>query len=419
MKKIEIIKTIASKARKSSILIIIVFCAVIIITSIIHSISHGIKNQIYDYTVSFYPHIRISTDTAKEAQSVYESIKDDKRLSILPIKRLMLNIENQYGDPLNNIFIYCIKDIENEYFESLIPNLCYDPDSAGIEYKLKKEILASLPEDTVLVDPFRQEVLPGIITGEKINHKLKLNANDSGFGRSILILKDDDKTQEFLNVGIINTGNALLSNICIIDNLYNLQSDYNTSIKHEIFIQFKNKNLDLALNDKDYFLRKHYDNIQDIVDLKKVHFWTDQESFMQIIDLSQRISRALNFISGSNLLLALIALFALISLIIQKHRKEISIFLSLGMKHMYIFSIFFGLAMILLAISIVISSLILIGINLYREILFQDIPFSFTFIILLKNIVSCLLISLVACIISYYLIAGGKKKLIINIFRGE
>ena len=140
---------------------------------------------------------------------------------------------------------------------------------------------------------------------------------------------------------------------------------------------------------------------------------------MQIIDLSQRISRALNFISGSNLLLALIALFALISLIIQKHRKEISIFLSLGMKHLYIFSIFFGLSMILLAISIFISSLIMIGINMYREILFQEIPFSFTYIILLKNIFSCLLISLIASIISYYLIAGGKKKLIVNIFKGE
>ena len=174
MKKIEIIKTIASKTRKSSILIIIVFCAVIIITSIIHSISLGIKNQIYDYTVSFYPHIRISTDTAKEAKSVYESIKDDKRLSILPIKRLMLDIENQYGDSLSNIFVYCITDFKNEYLKSLIPNLCYDPDSASIEYKLKKGILESLPEDTVLVDPFRQEVLPGIITGEKINHQLKL-----------------------------------------------------------------------------------------------------------------------------------------------------------------------------------------------------------------------------------------------------
>ncbi len=277
----------------------------------------GTEKKIYDRFISFFPHIQIFSGSQQLSQDIFQIIKKTKAKSIV-VKRLIADIDDGFDNRLDHRYVYVTEDVDQSYFESLIPNLCKDLDSPDIPEKEKDNILHSLKTDTVQVDAFQKVYLPGIIIGKSIAKKLKISSLTTEFGTSVIKLIFQDKEQEFVIKGFIDTGNPLLTNICLIDDLYDLSNGFNADVKYEIFLQ--QNRFEKASKIDNFYDKKLKGKIEKIISPKKVTLLTDHKELKELIDLSKRISKGLTFISTTNLLLAIIALFALISLIIQNRR---------------------------------------------------------------------------------------------------
>jgi len=413
MKKIKIASIFLKKPFYLSVLVCCVIFIVTTSTTIIMNLSTGAKNTIYNSFISFFPHIKISSDDQIIIEKIYKKIYD-KNNFILPVKKIRANIDNRKGKNQSN-YIYIINDFDSKYVESILPNLCYDIKSPILSKTKQKKILHSLKIDTVVVNKFRKGYLPGIILGQDIAKKLKVLAYEEADKKCTINLEFNNNKQEFVVRGLIKSGNPILANICIIDELYDLiNNNVLDKITYEIFIQLKN-----PLKAEMYYEKQLKQYILPEISEENVEIWTRHSGLKKTLEMAGRISKVFSLISIITWILAGIALFALITLILYYRVKEIAIFLSHGYKHINIFEIFIYLILFLYLIGECVASILIFILNSFSGIIFKNIPYDSNIINLGHNILMSLVIIMISFLISYFIIVIGKKKLIVDIYNGK
>ncbi|MCF7859675.1 MAG: hypothetical protein K9N07_10215 [Candidatus Cloacimonetes bacterium] len=410
MNIIEIIRVFMRKSTWESILIILVVTCVISVSIILQSVADGLEKNIYDSFISIYPHIWIKKCPSASIDSVLSEVKD-ANLKGLAFESLYINIDEDEGFyPL-----YAPTEMDNIYLEALIANISTELDTVELTRKEKEDILQSLKKGEVRVADFDYRVLPGVLIGRELADKFTCRTTDNEYGRTVLNFKCNGKEQEYLVKGIIDSANPILAYLCLVDSLYNLSID-TVSERQEIFIQSGDLGKALDINIDYNGLLNEFEKR---FGKQNVSVWNDQKNLKDIILLSQKVNSGLILISSMNRVLAFIALLSLVSLIIQKRRKEISIMLSMGFSHKYVFSIFCGMIVILFLIGLIISMVCILILGSSWDLIFSGIPFILNYHTVISIIPSNMIVVLMSSLVSYYIIAIFNRKLIIQIYRGE
>jgi len=419
VRNLQIARELGGDPKVVSILLVVVVAATLVSTGIVGSISRGAQAAIYDTTIAFFPHARISCRSSEQAMELAERL-DSGGLVAMRVSWL-LGVELSHGAYAATLPICVVHEPDSRYLRSLLPILCENPKVDEPASEAREAILETV---RVARGPWSEGrgAASAMLLGDQAAKSLRASAGDrDGNGRSWPAFEWGGEPREYRVTGIMSSLNSELRRLCVINATGLSWNDPDAPPAgarphHQVFVRTEDPSAALEIQED------HHDEIAAALRAVEgaveddLEYWTEHDALTGSVAFSRRIARAFGLINSSNWVLALIAEVGLVSLALRHRTREISIVLFEGRRaHRQALQVFGTLLGALFACGCALAAAGLALFDTVHEDLLGSIPYHFEWTAYVRALAWNLATMCAATLASYYAFALAGDRLPVDL----